>query len=257
MGLNMPLDNGLLLAQVMHKRLAPKTHRLNYSVYYLCFPLSRLSQLANFFLSLERFNLFSFYQQDHGFQSQSPTVWIKQVLQEWQLDTADGEIVLLTLPRILGYVFNPVSFWFCLDQSGQLRAVLAEVNNTFGERHSYLCFHDDQRVIQAHDQLTANKIFHVSPFLKVEGHYRFRFAYSEQKIGVWIDYYDNEQKILATSLTGKRFPLTQRRLLTYFFRYPLITLKVIGLIHYHALKMIVKGLRPNSKPPAPSQEISR
>jgi len=252
----MALAHSLLIADVSHTRLLPKRHSLRYKVYYLCFPLSRLGELANRVLSVDRFNLFSFFQKDHGFDSTHAEGWARGILAQKKLDRADGEIVLLTLPRVLGYAFNPVSFWFCLDKAGQLRAAISEVNNTFGERHAYICAHDDQRVIDKNDWLETEKHFHVSPFLEVRGHYRFRFAYSEEKIGVWIDYYDGGEKVLLTSVTGRRVTLNDASLMRCFFRYPAITLKVVALIHYHALKLVMKGLKYHNKPDKPLQDIT-
>ena len=254
----MALSNALLRAQVTHARHSPKPHAFRYGVYYLCFGLSDLPRLANRLLSLDRFNLFSFYERDHGAKDGSSNeAWIRGILREWDIPHADGQIVLQTLPRILGYVFNPVSFWFCLDESGRLRAVLSEVCNTFGERHCYISFHDDRRPIHQDDRLTSQKLFHVSPFMDVRGHYQFRFAYREDATGVWIDYYDNGTLMLATSVTGRREPLTTRRLLYYFFRYPLVTFKVIGLIHFEALRLLLKGMRYRAKPIPPTSEVTR
>ncbi len=252
----MALANGLMVADVFHKRLHPKEHALLYHVYYLCLPMSRLKEAAGRLLKLDRFGLMSFRARDYGFGAKGEA-WAREILAQHQLNQADGELVLLTMPRILGYAFNPVSFWFCLDEQGSLRAVISEVNNTFGERHAYLSFHDDGRVITKDDVLTSRKIFHVSPFMQVEGHYEFRFAYEEQKIGVWIDYFDNQRKMLITSMVGKRTSLDDKSLLICFFKYPLVTLKVIMLIHIHALKLVVKGIKYHVKPKPPAEEISR
>lgn len=135
--------------------------------------------------------------------------------------------------------------------------MLSEVNNTFGEKHCYLSYHDDKRPIGKDDWLESRKVFHVSPFLEIKGFYRFRFAYGEEKIGAWIDYHDGEHKTLITSLVGKRTPLHNRSLLFCFFRYPLITLQVIGLIHYHALRLVLKGIRYHNKPPRSMEDITR
>lgn len=252
----MALSNGLLVADVAHARLAPKKHSLKYKVYYLCFPLSAMQRLQGKILSLKGWNLFGFFERDHGFGGHPNLQWINKLLADWEVPQADGEVVLLTMPRVLGYGFNPVSFWFCLDKDGQPRAVVAEVNNTFGERHCYICFHPDRRPITQQDWLRSEKVFHVSPFLNVRGEYHFRFSYSEEKIGVWIDYYDGGQKILITSLVGKRQELSDASLLKAFFRYPLVTFKVIGLIHYHALRLVMKGIKYNRKPTPPEKETT-
>jgi hypothetical protein len=251
------LENGLLIADVMHLRLAPKRHFLKHKVYYLCLPFKHLVTLKSRILSLNRFNLFSFYARDHVKDAVSLDEWIADILKKWNISDANGDIVLLTMPRVLGYLFNPVSFWFCLDSQKQLRAVLVEVNNTFNERHCYLCFHEDKRPIDKKDWLESQKIFHVSPFLDVKGEYRLRFAYAQEKIGIWIEYHDGEQRTLLTSLCGKRVPLTDPQLITCFFRYPLVTLKVITLIHYHALRLLLKGIKYRAKPKPPRDENSR
>ncbi len=252
----MALAHGLMVADIFHKRLHPKEHALSYKVYYLCLPLSRLAAAAGRVLKLGRFGLMSFQLSDYGFGDKGEA-WARGVLKQYQLGAADGELVLVTMPRILGYGFNPVSFWFCLGKDGALRAVISEVNNTFGERHAYISFHDDHRPITKDDVLTSRKIFHVSPFMKVEGHYEFRFAYGEEKIGVWIDYFDNHQKMLITSVVGKRTGLDDKSLLVCFFTYPLVTLKVIVMIHLHALRLVIRGIQYHIKPEPPAEEISR
>lgn len=252
----MALSNGLLVADVAHARLAPKKHSLKYKVYYLCFPVSAMEQLRGRILSLTGWNLFGFFERDHGFDGMKCKPWIEKVLSDWNVKQADGEVVLLTMPRVLGYGFNPVSFWFCLDKAGQLRAVVSEVNNTFNERHCYICAHPDRHPITKDDWMRAEKVFHVSPFLNVRGEYHFRFSYAEDKIGAWIDYYDGGQKMLVTSLVGKRQPLNDGTLIKAFFRYPLITIKVIGLIHYHALRLVMKGIKYNRKPSPPAKDIT-
>ena len=246
----MALENGLLIADVAHARQRPRRNSFCYTVYYLCFALEQTAQLRNRLLSLDRWNLFGYYGKDHPLD-------IKQVLREWGIPQADGSIVLVTMPRLLGYVFNPVSFWFCLDREGGLRAVVSEVNNTFGDHHCYISFHDDRRVIGEDDILTAQKVFHVSPFMHIKGHYKFRFVYRQDKVGVWIDYYDEEGLMLTTSLVGRRYPLNARSLLLNFFRYPLVTLKVIALIHYQALRLWLKGTRYVPRPAPPSTEITK
>jgi len=253
----MALTRALMVADVAHARLRPAKNAFHYHVYYLCTALANWQRLGRLWLfSLERFNLFSLRARDYSADT-TPEAYVRGLLAGWNVTAADGEVVLLTLPRVLGYAFNPVSFWFCLDQTGALRAVLADVRNTFGERHGYLLFHEDQRVISRDDWLTSQKQFHVSPYLPVVGHYEFRFAYGEEKIGVWINYHDEEGLLLTTSLVGKRRPLTSASLFYVFMRYPLVTFKVIGLIHYQAMKLFLKGVRYRVKPTPPITEISR
>ncbi len=236
----------LLTAQVMHKRLSPKVNSFTYRVYYLALPLRHLHQaVTTRHLCVNRFGLTSFYTRDHGARNGQPLEpWIETIIQTYGLQHCVTDVELLCMPRILGYVFNPVSFWMCYDSDGQIRAVLCEVNNTFGQTHSYLCLHPDHRPIQPEDWLQAEKCFHVSPFLPREGQYRFRFALKQNQLGIWIDYVNaagNTQ--LLTSLCGKLQPLTRQSLLGAFLRHPMVTLKAVALIHWQALKLFVKGMR--------------
>lgn len=255
----MALARALLVADVVHQRLTPKRHRLSYKVYYLCLPVGALASAANRIFSINRFNLFSFRERDHGFGGQGSEAWALGVLEQHGLATyGDGTIELVTMPRLFGYGFNPVSFWFCRDREGALRAVIAEVNNTFAERHAYLLAHENAAPITDQQWLESRKIFHVSPFLEVKGSYRFRFHDGAERTGVWIDYYGEDgDLVLRTSLVGRRHTLAARSLLACFFRYPLVTFKVIGMIHVHALRMVAKGFTYYRKPPLTAPEVSR
>lgn len=242
--------------------MQPKVNQFNYKVYYLCFPIRLLERLAKLrFFSLNRFNLFGLKEESYGVPS-APNkpgemdAYIRELLAERNITKADGDIVLQTLPRILGYAFNPVSFWFCLDKSGGLRAVVNEVNNTFGERHIYVVAHECGRVIEKDDVLEKEKIFHVSPFMHVEGRYRFRYYYADHQTAIWIDYVTEQGDMLYTSVIGKRSELSTKNLLKYFVKYPLVTFKVIGLIHYQAIKLVLKKIRYVAKPPPPNNEVS-
>jgi DUF1365 family protein len=248
----------IIPTMVYHARTRPRRNAFRYGVFYLSLPLAETTTRSrNILFSYERFNLLSFFASDHG-DGQAPLdSWIRNLLFQWRIPQADGEITLLTLPRILGYVFNPISLWFCRDREGKLRAVLAEVNNTFAERHCYLCAHSDRREIMPNDTLTAEKVFHVSPFIKVEGQYRFRFFLSAERLAVQIDLHDANGLTLSTGMAGKPLPLTAGRTLYYFFRYPLVTLKIMALIHYQAVKLFLKGVRHQPKPPPPIADVSQ
>ena len=180
--------------------------------------------------------------------------WARAVLGEHGI--ADIEkIELLAQPRILGHVFNPVSFWLCW-KAGHLTAVIAEVTNTFGERHCYLVHHKDQRPIRAEDRLTAQKIFYVSPFQPIEGAYEFRFDIRPDRIGIWIDYTQGNGGLIAT-LTGKRAALTNVSIVHALLRRPFGSRRVLGLIHWQALKLWWKGARYRVRPAPPTSEVSR
>ena len=231
----------------MHKRFFPKKNAFTYHVYYLALPLTKFAGLP---FAINRFGAISFYDKDHGARDGSSNeAWLRKILETYHLSDIIHTMTLISMPRILGYVFNPVSFWMCVDEHRQLRAVLAEVSNTFGETHSYLCAHPDHRVIEKDDQLRAEKLFHVSPFLAREGSYQFRFAHHDNRLGIWIDYYDQDQnKQLITALTGTLSPLTKNTLRRAFWSHPLVTLKTIMLIHWQAIKMAIKGIDYITKP---------
>ena len=243
---------------VAHARTRPRRNAFHYKLCYFAIPVSEWTGgTRGGFFSIDRFNLFSIRSKDYGDGATPPGKWIAGILGEQGFSEADGEIVLLTLPRLLGYAFNPVSFWFCFDRDKQLRAVLAEVNNTFGERHCYLCFHETHEPITKTARLVLRKMFHVSPFMEVKGSYRFRFDYDADRIGVQIDLLDEEGVILATSMSGRPQAITALGLLKTAFGYPLQTVKVVALIHYQAVKLFLKGVRNYRKPEPPEALVSR
>ncbi len=183
--------------------------------------------------------------------------WVRDMLADAGLDSFSiGRIELLAQPRILGHVFNPVSFWLIRDVDGALRVVIPEVTNTYGDRHSYLCHHDDLRPIEREQTLSARKIFYVSPFQPIEGDYTFRFDINDSRIGIWIDYTQGNGGLLAT-LTGRRAPLTNARILKALVRRPFGSRRVLGLIHWQALKLWWKGAIFRTRPEPPAEEVSR
>lgn len=181
--------------------------------------------------------------------------WVRETLAAHDLPSP-ARIRLLTQPRLLGYVFNPVSFWLCEDDRGTLFCVIAEVTNTFRDRHSYLCHRDDMGPITGDTQLAARKLMHVSPFQPNEGRYRFRFDIQPDRIGIRIDYDRTDGGVIAT-LTGPLTTLTNRALLTAFLRRPFGPLRVMALIHWQALRLWWKGARYRTRPAPPKQEVSR
>jgi DUF1365 family protein len=247
----------LLNARIFHERMKPRRNRFSYNAFYCLLPVSQLAETwRQGLFSINRANLFSIRASDYGRLGVEPAHYIKRVLDEWRLAEADGEVRLMTLPRVLGYGFNPVSFWLCYDRGEKLRAVLAEVNNTFGERHSYLCFHDDHRAIGPTDTLNASKVFHVSPFIGVEGRYAFCFGASRDKIAITIDLEDAEGLLLRTAVGGRPEPMSAGALFSLLAKNPLYPFKVIGLIHYQAVKLFLKGVRHFNKPAPPDASVS-
>ncbi len=234
-------------AKIFHARHFHKKNSFLYKVYYLLLDIDQLPFKSRL-LSFNKFNLFSFYNKDHCKNDKPDDLanWIRNILTKENIQTS--KIMLFAHPRVLGYVFNPVSFWFCLDEKEQLIAVLAEVNNTFGESHSYLIYNQDHSPIKADQEHFAKKEFHVSPFFKREGEYRFKFDYKTQKVKVFIDYFSDNKLMLQTSLIACCKPLSDIELIKGFFIIPLLTFKVMALIHYQALKIILKGIKYIKKP---------
>lgn len=248
----------LYFGKVMHRRLRPAQNAFVYPVFFLSAPLTRPESLANPLFSLNRWNVFSLHYADFGARDgANPLAWAHEILASSGLGCADGEIWLQAFPRILGYAFNPVSFFFCHDRAGALRAVLCEVSNTFGERHHYLLAHPDARPIGPEDTLTARKVFHVSPFARVEGEYRFRFRTEGAETLARIEYFDATGDLLHTSISGKAATYSARSLAGAFFRHPLMTFGVIARIHYQALRLWLKRVPFFHKPAPPAEALTR
>ena len=225
----------------MHRRLRPAQNAFVYPVFYVQLPLRHLAAARCALFSIDRRNLLSFHAQDHGPRDGSPLLpWIEGLLCAHGLPH-DGEIVLQTFPRVLGFVFNPVSFWYCHDRDGRLIAILAEVNNTFGGTHSYL-LHRGGAALADGAELRADKRFHVSPFNEVEGGYRFRFALERAVQVCGIDYDDAQGEVLLTAISGKPRAWSAMALLKAFARMPFLTLGVVVRIHWQALRLWLKGV---------------
>ena len=235
--------------RVMHARLQPVLHRFDYPVYFVRLPMHDLARVESRWFSLNRFNLLSFHEADHG-DGGNCLDWVQDLLAQHGL-IADGDIWLTTFPRVFGYAFKPVSFWHCHRHDGRLLAVLAEVNNTFGERHVYLLRTNDPNAT-----LHADKVFHVSPFFPVRGRYTFGFQSSPGLFRARIDYDDGSGEALRTAWWGLLEPLTARACLRAFFAYPLMTWGVIVRIHLHALRLFAKRVPFFRKPPTPLNEVT-
>lgn len=254
----LPPDAALLLrGRVMHARLRPKPNRFSYRVF--CVRLRvRDIDAAQERIAFDRLGLTSFRRRDHGARDgRALEPWIRGLLAAEGIDGVDGDIWLQTFPRVLGYVFNPVSFWLCHDRAGGLRAVLCEVNNTFGDRHNYLLARDDGHALGPADEVVARKVFHVSPFCAIAGEYRFRFDATPAATRMRIDYDDGDGRLLVTSISGRAEPLTAAAIVRCFFSYPWMTLGVIVRIHWQALRLWAKGLRFHPRPQPPVRETTR
>lgn len=252
------MSASLFFGTVMHERLKPVVNRFRYPVFFLQLSLRDLDASRSRFFSIDHRNLFSLCRRDYGPRDGSDLYpWIRKLLQREGLDAVDGEVILQTFPRVLGFVFNPVSFWLCHDHAGILRAVLAEVNNTFGEHHTYLLSKPNGAAIVQADWLETDKRFHVSPFLKIDGRYRFRFTIGHDKSAIRIDHHNADGELLRTSIVGRAVPISSGKLLFAFVRYPWMTLGVIFRIHWQAVKLWAKGVTFYSKPVPPTEDLTR
>ncbi len=245
-----------IAGQTYHGRRGETKNAFRYSIDYVLLDAEAAVDGPGLF-SRNRRNLTSLHDIDHGGSPHDGkgAVWVRDVLTAHGIDLP-GRIDLLAQPRVLGHVFNPVSFWLCHDRDGVLRAVIAEVSNTFGDRHSYLCHHPDLREITKAETMQATKLLHVSPFQPVEGGYTFRFDITPDKIGIWIDYSRGNGGLIAT-LTGDRKPLTNAGILRAVLRRPFGSRRVLALIHWQALKLWWKGATFRSRPLPPVDEVSR
>ncbi|MGL6111789.1 MAG: DUF1365 domain-containing protein [Rubrivivax sp.] len=243
---------------VRHRRLRPVENAFAYPTYFLMLPMRSLRSTPCAELRRNKFGLLAFHDRDHGEGSDDALSWLDELLQAEGIDDADGEVWLQTYPRVLGYVFKPVSFWYCERADGSLAAILVEVNNTFGERHCYLLA--GESLAYGHD-LRARKVFHVSPFSPIVGGYRFRFMRNRSADGercvARIDHEDADGALLQTSLSGRLAPLTGASLRAAFFGMPMMSFGVIARIHWQALRVWVKRVPYVKKPPPPDVFVTR
>ena len=251
--------NGIdhIAGETYHGRRGDTKNAFRYSVDYVLLDAEDPAPRSPALFGRNRAGLMGLSDRDHGGAPGQGTgaPWVRAVLAAHGIDLP-GPVLLLAQPRVLGHVFNPVSFWLCHDAGGVLRLVIAEVTNTFGDRHSYLCHHDDLRAIAKAETLQARKIMHVSPFQPVEGGYTFRFDITDAAIGIWIDYSRGNGGLIAT-LTGARRPLTNGGILRACLRRPLGSRRVLALIHWQALKLWWKGVSYRPRPEPPGSEVSR
>jgi hypothetical protein len=239
---------------VRHRRLRPRDNAFHYGTYFVMLPMRSLLPVGVPGLPRNRFGLLSFHDADHGDGRADALAWLDELLAAEGISDADGEVWLHTYPRVLGYVFKPVSFWHCLRADGSLAALVAEVNNTFGERHCYLLAGPG---LAYGRELTAQKVFHVSPFCRVEGRYRFRFMRTEDRTVARVDHDDDAGALLQTSVSGQLEAITPASMRRAFWGQPLMTLGVIARIHWQALKLVAKRVPFSAKPTPPERFVTR
>jgi DUF1365 family protein len=239
---------------VRHRRLRPAAHGFEYRTYFLMLPMRALRTQPEPALRRNRFGLLAFHDRDHGDGRADALAWLDELLHAEGIADAKGEVWLHTYPRVLGYAFKPVSFWYCERSDGSLAAIVVEVNNTFGERHCYLLAGPE---VAFGRELRARKVFHVSPFCDVQGGYRFRFMRTADRTVARVDHDDDQGPLLLTSVSGRLEPLTPRSARAAFFGTPLMTLGVVARIHWHALRLWAKRIPFFSKPAPPQAFITR
>ena len=249
----------LIHGEVTHRRSRPAQHAFTYPAFCLRLPLSQLGMLERRGIAHNRRGIVSFHDRDHGPCDGSALLpWIRALLAAEGV-AADGEIVLHAFPRMLGYVFNPVSFWVCHDRAGGVRAVLCEVRNTFGERHRYLLAGTDGARLESGQTLQTRKVFHVSPFCDVKGRYVFRFHFGAERWLARIDYFDTDgiQPLLETWISGQAEAMTPAATSGLAWRYRLFTFGVVARIHWQALRLWLKRVPYFTKPVPPPAPLSR
>jgi uncharacterized protein len=253
--------------QVRHTRLSPVRNAFAYRTYFLMLPMRSLAACASTagnLLGINRRAALSFYDADHGdgrSAAQGGSIsWLDELLRQQGIADATGDVWLHCYPRVWGFAFKPVSFWYCHrapdDRGGALRAIVVEVNNTFGERHCYLL-----DAPQFGKEIRAAKVFHVSPFCSAEGSYSFRFMRTMregvEKTVARIDLDDEAGPLLQTSVSGTLEPLTQAALRKALWRYPAMTFGVVFHIHLQAARLLLKRVKFWRKPAAPASFVTR
>ena len=270
-----PAQALLGIGEVRHTRLRPARNQFSYPTYFLMLPLRSLRAAPSITLKRNRFGLISFFDRDHGDGGADSLAWLDALLAREGIADATGEAWLHCYPRVLGFTFKPVSFWYCHRIDDSRAAVVVEVNNTFGERHCYLLSGND---LAFGRELCATKVFYVSPFCAVAGSYRFRFMRTggheaahppanplrtgiarpvSDRTVARIDHHDQQGVLIQTSVSGVLSPITPARVRAAFFGMPLMTLGVILRIHWQALKLAAKRVPFFAKPAPPSSFVTR
>jgi DUF1365 family protein len=244
---------------VAHRRLQPKEHAFRYPTYFLLLPMRSFPRNGAAGLARNRFGLISFHDCDHGVGDQDATAWMDELLISQGIHDGTGELWLQTYPRVLGHAFKPVSLWYAYRKSGSLAAVVAEVNNTFGERHCYVL---PGAVLDGKTLSQAHKVFHVSPFNGIVGDYHFSFDLRQARdvslklLDVRINLMEGAQVTLQTLMAGTLEPLTAYSARRAFWGFPLMTLMVVLRIHWQAVRLALKRLPYFRKPAPPQQTVT-
>jgi uncharacterized protein len=246
------LYNGI----VTHKRFSPKPHLLKYRVFSLLLDLATLDEEAGNMrlFSRNRFNLFSFHDRDYGDGRGNPLAWAQEQMRAAGLGTEGSRITLLAMPRLLGYAFNPIVVYFCYAADDTPRAILYEVNNTFGQRHSY--FIPVEALTDGVVRQSCSKAFYVSPFMDMDLRYDFTLRPPAETLRLRIAASDARGVVLTASLSGRRVALNDAALLRAAAAYPALTVKVVLGIYWEALRLWLKGMRVRARPSPPAEAVT-
>ncbi len=268
------MRSSLYIGTVVHRRFGAKPHALRYRMMMALLDLDELDALDERLrlFSRNRFNLFSFYDRDHAAGLSAASIEerpalpplpargnhlkaeIESHLREAGIALDGGAIRLLSLPRILGYAFNPLSVYFCHRPDDALVAILYEVRNTFGQSHTYIIPVEPDVTGPIHQ--TCRKVFYVSPFMDLDLTYAFRIVPPGESLSIGVDALNGADRVIATSFAGKRRPLTDGALLRAFLGHPFLAFAVVAAIHWEALKLWLKGVGLRARPPAPARAVS-
>jgi len=255
-------SSALYLGSVIHRRLRPKRHYLRYAAFWMLLDLDEIGDLDRrlALFSRGRFNAMSFFDTDHGEQTREPLrQQVERHLAAAGIAFDGGAIRLLCMPRVFGYGFNPLSIYFCYRRDGALAALLYEVRNTFGERHSYLIAVDEVGCTGSASctiRQSCHKCFYVSPFMDMRVRYRFRVAPPQRNVSVVVSAGDAQGPTIVASLAGRREALTDAALLRLLLRMPFLTLKIMAAIYWHALRMWLKGFALTPRPAKPAWPVT-
>jgi len=228
---------------VTHRRFKPKRHFFIYKTFSLFIDLSELENLRKKikFFSYNRFNILSFYDVDHGPRDGTSLVsWVKNTLEDVKINIGSGTIKLLCYPRFFGYVFNPLSIFYCYDENSQLKAILYEVKNTFNEQHTYVFSATYSSNLILHK---CDKKFYVSPFMEMKTFYNFRLLKPGKILKVFIKQSDSEGTLLTACHIGKRIQISSKNLFFQFLKHPFMSFKIILAIHFEAFRLWIKGVK--------------
>jgi len=250
------MKTAIYAGSVVHARTRPVKHRLRYRVLNFLLDLDELPNLSQrlWLFGHNRAALFGFRDSDHGHGPAPLRAQIDDAVRAAGLDPTGGRVLAFCMPRVLGMVFNPLTVYFCHHADGRLQAVLYEVNNTFGQRHSYLIPVDPNA--DGPLRQTCEKQFYVSPFMDMDLTYHFKIALPEDAVTLAVEAHDRDGPMLFAVFTGRRQPLTDARLMLAFLAHPLLALRVLGGIHWEALKLWRKGMRLRTRPAPPAETMT-